>query len=528
MVVNMNNNFTHQLKYLLILIFFISVSNSKAQFNDYTVKLGLQANGILTDTEFDKENRPSDPQYKFSGLGRLFLRFEFFTPVVEMEVGGGFGRLAGLDTDNNNWWTYIIPLDARVILSPFDMDVWSPYLYGGAGGMYFNNDKKPSNVPLDRVPEKATGWTTIFPVGGGFEVALSDAITLDFSGGYTFTLSDDLNGYNNRGVPDTEGNYDGYYSAGIGLIFVNGSGSSDKDGDGLTKREEKELGTDPDNPDSDADGLKDGEEVRTYFTNPLNPDTDGDGLNDGEEVRTYKTDPVKADTDGDGLSDGDEINLYKTDPLKADTDGDRLSDGDEINIHKTEPLKVDTDGDTLTDGDEINLYKTDPLNPDTDGDGLRDGEEINMYRTDPLKADTDGGSVDDFTEINRGTNPLNPDDDVIKMDVPIVLEGITFETGKADITPESEVVLQGALKTMQTYPDIIVEISGHTDDVGSASSNQTLSQRRADSVRFWLISKGIQPDRIIAKGYGEEFPRVPNDSPELRRMNRRIEFKRIR
>ncbi|OGU64110.1 MAG: hypothetical protein A2W30_09645 [Ignavibacteria bacterium RBG_16_36_9] len=114
------------------------------------------------------------------------------------------------------------------------------------------------------------------------------------------------------------------------------------------------------------------------------------------------------------------------------------------------------------------------------------------------------------------------------MDVPIVLEGITFETGKADITPESEVVLQGALKTMQTYPDIFVEISGHTDDVGSVSSNQTLSQRRADSVRFWLISKGIQPDRIIAKGYGEEFPRVPNNSSENKRMNRRIEFKRIR
>ena len=94
---------------------------------------------------------------------------------------------------------------------------------------------------------------------------------------------------------------------------------------------------------------------------------------------------------------------------------------------------------------------------------LKDGEEVNMYRTDPLKPDTDAGSVDDFTEINRGTNPLNPDDDVVKMDVPIVLEGITFETGKWDVTPESEIVLQGALQTMTTYKDIIVEISGHTE-----------------------------------------------------------------
>ena len=510
---------------VFILCLFISSSNF-AQFNDYTLKLGLQANGLLSDMEFDKENRPSDPEYKFSGLGRLFIRFELGTEILEMEAGGGFGRLAGLDSANNNWWTYIIPLDARIILSPFNMDVWNPYAFGGVGGMYYNNDKAPS---VDSPAEtKKNGWTTIFPVGAGFEVALSDALLLDFNGGYTFTMSDDLNGYNNRDVEGSEAAYDGYYMFGIGLIFVNGSGSSDKDGDGLTKSEEKEIGTDPNNPDTDGDGLNDGEEFKTYFTAPLNPDTDGDGLKDSEEVRSTKTDPLKADTDGDELSDGDEITSYKTDPLNKDTDQDKLTDGEEVITLNTDPLNEDTDSDTLTDGDEVNLYKTDPLNFDTDGDGLKDGEEINMYRTDPLNTDTDSGSVGDFIEVNRGTNPLNPDDDVIKMDVPIVLEGITFETGKSDITPESAVVLQGALKTMQTYSDIIVEIAGYTDDVGSASSNQTLSQKRADSVRFWLISNGIVADRIIAKGYGEEFPRVPNDTPEHRRMNRRIEFKRIR
>ncbi|MCK7519602.1 MAG: outer membrane beta-barrel protein [Ignavibacteriales bacterium] len=322
----MKNTFSINLLIITMLIFFLSASTSLAQFNDYTIKMGIQANGILTDTEFDKENKPKDPEYKFSGLGRLFIRFEFFTPIVETEIGGGFGRLAGIDTAKNNWWTYVIPLDLRFILSPFDMDVWNPYLYGGVGGMTFNNDDPPSDAFNNG---KEEGWTTIFPVGGGFEVALSDAVTLDFSGGYTFTLSDDLNKYNNHDIPDINGNYDGYYSAGIGLIFVNGSGSSDKDGDGLTKREEKELGTDPDNADTDGDGLKDGEEVRTYYTNPLNTDTDVDGLTDGEEVKTYSTDPVKADTDADGLSDNLEIKTHNTDPLKADTDGDGLLDGDE-------------------------------------------------------------------------------------------------------------------------------------------------------------------------------------------------------
>ena len=160
------------------------------------------------------------------------------------------------------------------------------------------------------------------------------------------------------------------------------------------------------------------------------------------------------------------------------------------------------------------------MKADSDGEGLTDGDEVSMYKTDPLNSDTDAGTVDDYTEVNRGTNPLNPDDDVVKIDVPIVLEGITFETGKSDITPESESVLQGALKTLQTYPDIIVEISGHTDNVGSNASNQSLSQRRADAVRSWLIIKGINPDRLIAKGYGEDQPRVSNDTADNKRMNR--------
>ena len=523
----MKNKLTVQITLLLLMNFVVFQTNSLSQFNDYTAKVGLQFNGLLPDTEFDKDLKPNDADFKFSYLVRAFVRFEFFTPVVETEIGAGFGQLRGVDFNNQEWNTNMIPVDLRFILSPFDMDVWDPYIFGGVGGLYFDNDKKPTNVPADRTPDKEKGWTTIFPVGGGFDVAVSDAVLLDFSGGYTFTTTDDLNGYNNINNYSEETN-DGYYFAGIGIIFVSGSCASDRDGDGLTKCEEKEFGTDPDNRDTDGDGLTDGEEVRTYFTNPKNPDSDGDSLKDGEEVHTYKTDPLRTDSDSDELSDGDEVKTYKSDPLMKDTDGDKLNDGAEVMTYHTDVLVVDTDGDTLSDGDEVQIHKTDPLKPDTDGEGLLDGEEVNMYRTDPLNPDTDGGTVSDLIEVNRGTNPLNPEDDVVKIDAPIVLEGITFETGKSDITPESAVVLQGALSTLEVYSDIIVEIAGYTDDVGSASSNQVLSQKRADSVRFWLISKGIQSDRIIAKGYGEDFPRVPNDSPEHRRMNRRIEFKRIK
>ena len=88
-----------------------------------------------------------------------------------------------------------------------------------------------------------------------------------------------------------------------------------------------------------------------------------------------KTDPANPDTDADGLTDGQEVTIYKTDPLNPDTDGDTLKDGDEVRLHRTDPLKADTDNDKLSDGDEVNRTKTDPLNPDTDGDTIIDGED---------------------------------------------------------------------------------------------------------------------------------------------------------
>ena len=117
----------------------------------------------------------------------------------------------------------------------------------------------------------------------------------------------------------------------------------DDDNDGLFNIIEEIYGTDPRNPDTDGDRLTDYEEVYITGTDPLKYDTDdngindadddsdGDGLSNREEIE-LGTDPCNTDTDGDGLSDYDELNQYNTDPLEADSDGDTLNDGDELAI----------------------------------------------------------------------------------------------------------------------------------------------------------------------------------------------------
>jgi outer membrane protein OmpA-like peptidoglycan-associated protein len=158
-----------------------------------------------------------------------------------------------------------------------------------------------------------------------------------------------------------------------------------------------------------------------------------------------------------------------------------------------------------------------------------------VHRTNPLEKDTDKGSVEDGVEVNRGTNPLDKSDDVAakatddflsKKDAKIELEGVFFDTGKSDILPTSETVLNRVFKTLKDNPQVNVEISGHTDNVGNKKKNQKLSEERANSVRTWLINKGISESRMTAKGYGDAQPKVANDTPENKAKNRRIEMTR--
>jgi OmpA-OmpF porin, OOP family len=107
------------------------------------------------------------------------------------------------------------------------------------------------------------------------------------------------------------------------------------------------------------------------------------------------------------------------------------------------------------------------------------------------------------------------------------LKDVHFDTSKATITPSSFPSLNELVGVLKVKPTMTIEIAGHTDNVGTPEANQKLSQDRANSVKQYLISKGIAANRLTAKGYGDTQPVADNDSEEGRKQNRRTEVRII-
>ena len=110
---------------------------------------------------------------------------------------------------------------------------------------------------------------------------------------------------------------------------------------------------------------------------------------------------------------------------------------------------------------------------------------------------------------------------------PFILAGVNFDTAKATIRPESFPNHDVVVELMVHKKSARGEISGHTDNVGNAKANKTLSEKRAEACRNYIVSKGIDKKRLDAIGFGDERPIAPNDTDEGRQKNRRIEAKEL-
>ncbi len=238
----------------------------------------------------------------------------------------------------------------------------------------------------------------------------------------------------------------------------------DSDGDGLGDGDEVHTySTDPLDEDTDDDLLTDYEEVMYEGTNPTNPDTDGDGLEDGFEL-SWGSNPLNADTDGDDLNDGDEL-AWGTDPHFEDYDYDGLTDGFEVHTFGSDPTDQDSDDDFLIDGDEYS-FGSDPNDPDSDGDGLWDGDEW-MYYTNPNDPDSDGDGLTDYEEVvtYHSTYPgLDPNDPDTDNDELNDGDEITYGTDPENSDTDNDGLIDGDEITYDTDPlDTDSDNDGLTD-----------------------------------------------------------------
>ena len=188
-----------------------------------------------------------------------------------------------------------------------------------------------------------------------------------------------------------------------------------------------------------------------------------------------------------------------------------------------EPVQGDVVFQDIKDGIIVNKVKT-------EGDDayyetvLPIGERYGFY------ADTEGFLAENQNLSTKGYNPK----DVIDRDLYVVplevgqsirLNNIFFDFAKADLRDESHLELDRILPYFRKFPNLKIELGGHTDSVGSDDANQQLSENRANAVRNYMISQGVPEDKIVAVGYGEQEPVATNDTDEGRQLNRRVEFK---
>ena len=258
------------------------------------------------------------------------------------------------------------------------------------------------------------------------------------------------------------------------------------------------------------------------------------------------------DTDGDGIYDKDDA-CPEVAGLEAfngcpDADGDGIEDSKDAcpNAAGTKEMNgcPDSDGDGVADKDdacpEVAGLAALAGCPDADEDGVADKDDECPQEAGPAEnkgcpwADKDGDSVldkDDACPEVAGTVANNGCPEVteeVQKQLNEYARTILFDTGKSSIKAESTAVMVDIITILAEYPTAKFTVEGHTDSVGSSKLNQKLSDSRANSVRDFLIDKGIGSDRLTAIGYGEDKPIATNNTRAGRKSNRRVEINLVK
>lgn len=442
-----------------------------------------------------------------SGMAYRFTATNFQFPITEKWLGSEFQ--SGVEAEYlhsfNNWLNLGVPLkfsradfptndqgkfkrdpllalDATLQLKYFSQNSFLyPYLYAGIGGVTQNFDD----------------FYLSAPVGLGLNFRIADNTYISTKGEYRI------------GFKDLRDNI----FLGGGLLLTMGDPApkkpaiSDRDGDGIPDAEDR-------CPDVAGVAIHSG-----------CPDTDGDGLADDKDDCPTQAGPQALkgcpDRDNDGIADKDDKCPDQAGPASnmgcpiTDRDGDGIEDKDDACPDQKGPAATkgcpDRDGDGIADKDDECPDQKGPASlrgcPDRDGDGIADKND---------KCPDSPGPAS-----NNGCPVISQEDKAV---IDLAIKNVQFETGKINLLQTSFPILDQVAGLMNKYPDYKLRISGHTDSIGEAPANQTLSEGRAKTCYDYLVAKGVASGRMSHQGFGESKPIADNRYKAGRDQNRRVEF----
>lgn len=374
--------------------------------------------------------------------------------------------------------------------------IFRPYLLAGAGAIWYEN---VYDLPRERFEFSVPTF------GGGLNIAMGPVVSLNLQEKFLYTSTDNIDHVNAGGDNDLLL----YHTA--GLTFNLGK-KKDEDRDGVADRKDQCPNTPP-GVAVDAKGCPldtDNDGVADYLDNCVDvaglaalkgcPDQDKDGLADKEDRCPDVVGTVAMrgcpDTDQDGVVDMDDKCAGTKTGYKVDAAGCPL-DNDKDGLVNEEDRCPDMAGIMAFNGC-----------PDTDGDGVSDAED----RCPQVKG----------TIANKGCAEIARED-IVRINV--IASKIYFETNSDKLKLISNSQLDDLAQILKRYDGVSLTIEGHTDSDGDDAYNQNLSQKRTDSVRNYLISKGVSAERLTAIGYGETRPVAPNTNAAGKAKNRRVELK---
>ena len=365
--------------------------------------------------------------------------------------------------------------------------------------------------------------------GGGLFIPMSKSWDIRLEGRYN------LDFISEKGAVPEDTFYVWTMTAGARFKF--GAEPGDDDGDGVPNNKDKC----PDTPrgvqvysdgcpiDLDQDGVPDYLD-KCPNTPPGSPvdangcpfDSDGDGVPDHLDQCPGTPAGVKVDSRGCPMdSDGDGVPDYLdqcagTPPGVAvnaqgcavtDKDGDGIPDHLDKCPDSPPGIAVGPDGCPL----------------DSDGDGIPDHLDECPNTPPGLKVLPNGCALVGDCRKPRPGEAV--DAKGCALDQRFILRGVKFEFDSDRLTKPAEKILDAVADTLAAYPDVAVEVQGHTDSLGTDAYNQGLSERRSNSVKRYLVGRGVQGERMTPAGYGESQPIASNETAEGQEENRRVEFK---